>query len=331
MRDKILKLLMQNPHGYVSGEEMASQLGVSRAAVNKHVEKLKAMGCEIDCKRNAGYRLASLSDSLLPEFVEIYRFDAGEAPYTILHYDRVASTNQTAKELAVKGAAHGTVVVAEVQTAGRGRQGRTWTSNAGEGIFCSLILRPPIAPQEAHLFSLMAGVAVARGVSAQGMLPNVGLKWPNDVLCGPRKLCGILCELSADLDGVDYAVLGIGINVNQPTFGQELMGVATSMAMETGRVIPRARVLAAVLAEFFDLYAEAMGEGTPDFASLMEEYAQWSVCLNRPVTAIQGKRQLRGVCVGFGPDGSLRLRDEAGTVHAILAGDVSIRGEGLYA
>ena len=178
MRDKILKLLMQNPHGYVSGRRWQASWGVSRAAVNKHVEKLKAMGCEIDCKRNAGYRLASLSDSLLPEFVEIYRFDAGEAPYTILHYDRVASTNQTAKELAVKGAVHGTVVVAEVQTAGQGRQGRTWTSNAGEGIFCSLILRPPIAPQEAHLFSLMAGVAVARGYRPRECFPTWALNGP---------------------------------------------------------------------------------------------------------------------------------------------------------
>lgn len=330
MRDRILKLLMQNPHGYVSGEEMASQLGVSRAAVNKHVEKLKAMGCEIDCKRNAGYRLASLSDRLLPEFIEVYRFGPGEAPYTILHYDQVASTNQTAKELAVKGAAHGTVVVAETQMAGRGRQGRSWNSSTGEGIFCSLILRPPIPPQDARLLSLMAGVAVARGVSNQAMLTTVGLKWPNDVLIGRRKLCGILCELSADLDGVDYAILGIGINVNQPSFGQELMGIATSIAMETGRTLPRARVLAAVLAEFFDLYDEALGGASPDFAPLMEEYAQWSACLNQPVTAIQGKEQIQGVCVGFGADGALLLQDKSGCTHTILAGDVSIRGDRFY-
>ncbi|MBE5780870.1 MAG: biotin--[acetyl-CoA-carboxylase] ligase [Clostridiales bacterium] len=328
MRAKIIRLLMQNPSEFVSGQEMADQLSISRAAVNKHIDKLRQMGCDILCKPNAGYRLNGLCDLLLPELVEVYRFSPQEAPYEIVHFDSLSSTNQKAKELALKGAEHGTVVVCEEQTEGRGRQGRQWLSKRGEGIYCSIILRPSVPPEQVHQFALMAGVAVARAISALGMLGNVGLKWPNDVLCGSRKISGILCEMSADPDGVEYLVLGIGINVKQQEFPRELWGIATSMAMETGRSCVRPQLLAMILTEFFDLYQEAMVKVS--FEPMLREYVDWSVCVGKQVTVSSHRSRISGRCLGFGPDGALVLRDQEGKMHSVLAGDVSVRGDGMY-
>ncbi|MDL2224635.1 biotin--[acetyl-CoA-carboxylase] ligase [Eubacteriales bacterium OttesenSCG-928-M02] len=329
MRGRILRLLMTNPLGYVSGQEMARLLGVSRAAIHKHVEKLKNYGCDIDCKRNAGYRLISMPDILLPEIVETYRFTDGEAPYTIIHHHVVDSTNQTAKLLCVQGAEEGTVVVAEEQTAGRGRMNRGWDSQPGKGIYTSIILRPTMHPTQAYGLSIVAGIAVARAIAAQG-LEDVGLKWPNDVQLNGKKLCGILTEMSATMDAMEYCVVGIGVNVNQDVFPEELASIATSVHMELGRQVPRGQVLAAILAEFFDLYQAVYVTRDLSFSTLIKEYNDLSVLLDTTVTVTIGNVKLEGTCVGFDTDGALLLEEADGNIRSILAGDVSLRGAATY-
>ena len=326
LRGKILKLLMQNPKGFVSGQEMAEILGVSRAAINKHIDKLKAAGCEIECKRNAGYRLLSVSDKLLPEVVEIYRFADGEAPYTIRFYETVESTNRTAMMLFVGGAEHGTVVVADRQTNGRGRLGRAWTSPGEDGLYFSILLCPRrLAAQEAQRLSIIAAIAVARAVTMVSKRPHVAIKWPNDILIDGKKVCGILNEMQVEVDTVTYAIIGIGINVNNESFPDELQLRATSMFLETGRKTPRAQLLAAVLTEFFDIYDAVYQTREMSFAQVMQEYNSWSACIGKEITVTSPRTSFNGLCKGFDDDGSMLLQDDGGNLHHIASGDVTLR------
>lgn len=303
----------------ISGELMATRLNLSRTAIWKQMQSLQKLGLQIEGKQNSGYRLLQWPDLLLPEVIQFYQ--PGPLCQNIYWHEELPSTNITAKELARQGAEHGTLVVAETQTAGRGRRGRAWDSEKGSGIFASLILRPELPLRRVPMLTLAAGIALVEALHKQG-LKDAWLKWPNDVWIGQRKLAGILSELTGELDRMDFVVVGMGINVQQAQFSEELVNCATSFYRETGFKQNRAELLAQVLVEIqkvLPLLAET------DLGPLLSAWSRHDRLQGQQVNVIEIDRQYTGTALGLTESGALRIRQEDGSETVVLAGDVSIR------
>jgi BirA family biotin operon repressor/biotin-[acetyl-CoA-carboxylase] ligase len=315
----VLAFLAEAGDEFLSGEAISDKLGLSRAAVWKHVNALRAQGYRIDAIPARGYRLVEIPDRLgeLELRPLLNTHDLGQA----LHwFAEVGSTNDVAKRLADEGAAHGAVVVAEAQTAGRGRRGRVWASPAGRNVYLSVVLRPDLPPSRAAELTLLASVALCQAVRQAGV--PAGIKWPNDLLAGGRKLAGILTELATDPDRVQWLVLGIGVNVNirEDELPGELRNIATSLAIERGESVPRTLFAAAVLSaleEWLDRHAE---EGFPP---VREAWKAMSDTLGREVRVRSSDRNLEGVAEDVDDGGALLIRTAAG-LERVLAGDVEM-------
>ncbi|NLY53807.1 MAG: biotin--[acetyl-CoA-carboxylase] ligase [Firmicutes bacterium] len=312
------KLLAAYPRP-ISGEEIATALGISRAAVWKQMQKLQKLGLKIEGRQNSGYKLLEWPDLLLPELIGFYL--AGNLGRHIVWQDSLASTNTTAKELARQGAAHGTLVVAEEQTAGRGRRGRTWISTKGSGIFASLILRPRLPARRVPMLTLAAGVALVEALHAYG-LTNAWLKWPNDVWVGNRKLAGILSELSGELDQVDFVVIGMGVNVQHTQLPAEMAAKTTSFYQETQKTQNRAELVARILLELEQILP--LLEQT-DVTPLLQAWQKHDRLQGKEVNVIETTEQYSGTVLGITPTGALRIALPGGSTKEVLAGDVSIR------
>src|SRR5512144_2853932 len=315
----VLAFLAEAGDEFVSGEAISDKLGLSRAAVWKHVNALRAQGYRIDALPARGYRLVEIPDRLgeLELRPLLNTHDIGEG----LHwFEEVGSTNDVAKKLADEGAAHGEVVVAESQTAGRGRRGRAWASPPGRNLYLSVVLRPDLPPSRAAELTLLASVAVCQAVRQAGV--SAGIKWPNDLVCGGRKLAGILTELAADPDRVQWVVVGIGVNVNlrADDLPDDLRPIATSLAIERGAPVPRTLFAAAVLSaleEWLDLHAE---EG---FAPVRAAWKEMSDTLGREVRVRSSAVDLEGLAEDVDEGGALLVRTSAG-LERVLAGDVEM-------
>lgn len=321
MRSEILTMLRREAGRYVSGEEVSRRLAVSRTAIWKHIRTLKQEGYDIEAHPRLGYRLCRTPDRLLPEEIAA-RLTTAVLGRHIAYRDRVDSTNNEAKKLAAAGCPEGQIVVAEEQTGGRGRLARGWFSPYGKGVWLSVVLRPPFPPQDAPKCTLLAAVAVSRAIRRTTGVA-CGIKWPNDILCDGRKVVGILTEMSAEMDAINYVVIGMGINVNigEGEFPAELSGAATSLAAAAGRPLDRLALCAAVLAELEDAYTQARREG---FAPVLEAWRAASATLGRTVDVIGPDRRFAGVAVDIDADGALLVQTPDGVVK-VLAGDVSIR------
>jgi len=327
-----------NDGAVLSGQQLAIELGISRAAVWKHVEALKKAGYRIEGVRSRGYRLVSCPDRLSGEALS--GMLAGRrlgAKVTVLEVTR--STNSDALALGREGAPEGSVVLAEAQTDGRGRLGRQWESARGVNLYLSLLLRPAIVPALAPQLSLVAGVAVAETLAAEGL--DCRIKWPNDVVLGGggergsareplRKIAGILTEIEAEADRVSFVVVGIGINVNSTTehFSSGLAGRATSFLMETGRRLDRTALAARLLWHMEGAYEAFLTRG---FGALAPRWRALSVLEGRAVEvsgvgARGSEGGSRGICVGIDADGALLLETAPGCVRRVIAGDVTVQG-----
>lgn len=296
----------------VSGETIASALGISRVAVSKHVAALRALGYKIASAPRVGYRLELAPDACLPEAVapllahELWvRCEGGEA---------LGSTNDEAKRLARAGASEGTAVVAARQTGGRGRFGRVWESPPG-GAYVSCLLRPPLSPAEVAPLALVVAVGAARGLASLGL--EAGIKWPNDLECDGRKLGGILLEMAAEADRVDWVVAGCGVNVVAPGHAR---GVAVREHVPQARV---AEVAAAVLDGIAGAYREYLASG---FASAAREYAARATLTGKRVTVrdAAGEQVADGVVTGIDAAGALLLETN-GRTRPVHAGEVTLR------
>lgn len=321
----VLALLSEAGEQFLSGAELGAALGVSRAAVWKRIEQLRGTGYAIEARPRVGYRLQEAPDILVPTRVrqDLHVTRIGRELH---HHVAVASTMTEAARLAEAQAPEGTVVVAEQQTAGRGRLGRTWHSAPGLGIWMTVILRPPLSPMELGPLTLMAAVAVADGIAdATGL--HTGIKWPNDLLADGKKLCGMLTELVAEQDAVRYVLLGIGINVHHSAadFPAELAGTATSIREAAGHPVDRVAVFRSVLTALDREYGEALTDG---FAPVLERWRRGSVTLGCPVTVSGPARTLRGTAEAVTPAGGLLLRLEDGRCETVLSGDVTLSGSG---
>lgn len=319
MMDRLRRILAERQGSFVSGEEIAARMGISRAAVWKRVRALREEGYDIEGSPGAGYRLREAPDRLSVEGVR-----AGVRPggpwgaFVVL--DVTDSTNSRAMEMAENGAPHGTVVVADAQTGGRGRLGRRWVSPPGKNVYVSLLLRPDLPPAGAPNLSLLAAVALADALERLGVPSAV--KWPNDLYLGDRKTAGILAETASDPDRVRHVVIGVGINVNMEAddFPPEISAGATSLRIRAGRRFPRVEVLARFLDSFADRYGEFLSGG---FAALLPDWDRRDFLRGRRVLVRRGRTEGWGVAEGVDPEGALRFRPEgAARAEAVHSGEI---------
>ena len=318
-RNRLLSSLKAAGGNWVSGEELSRRLGVTRTAIWKHVCSLRVEGYVIESSTRKGYLLREALDRLSPSEIEA-TLRTARLGRPIVFEREVDSTNRLARDLAIAGAVEGTIVVAESQTAGRGRKGRSWFSPPGVGIYLSLVLRPRFQPAEAPKTTLLAGVAMA-----ETLLPvvanRVTIKWPNDVLAGGKKVAGILVEAAADIDAIAYMIVGVGLNVNTPPggFPEELQDRATSLAAEIGSPVSRADIIAGFLERFEREYDRVGREG---FGPLIRRWRELSDMTQRRVRVHSFGGPLEGVITGVDDEGILLLKTADGVVERVIAGDV---------
>ena len=320
MKEKVLKLL-QEADDYLSGQEISERFGVSRTSVWKAIRQLEELGYEIEAVRNRGYRLRSEPDILTEEGIRscLYTKWAGRE---IRIYDGVDSTNSEAKRQAENGADHGLLILAEEQTTGRGRRGRAWESKKGEGIFMTLLLKPEIDPANASMLTLVMGMAVRAALEQEAGM-DAQIKWPNDIVCEGKKICGILTEMSAQVDYINHIVIGVGINVHNREFPGEVQKVATSVFLQTGKAVCRAR-LAAETMNCFEVYYEQYLQ-TQNLKALMAEYNRHLINCGRRVQVLDLKKSFTGIARGINERGELLVETENGVI-CVSAGEVSVRG-----
>jgi BirA family biotin operon repressor/biotin-[acetyl-CoA-carboxylase] ligase len=318
-KDDILRLLRTSRSGFVSGAELASAMGVSRTAVWKHVKSLEQEGYGIEAVPSKGYRLLSAPDLIVPGEVqrELRTKTIGRA---IVHRIETGSTNGLAMELALQGAAEGTAVVAEAQTAGKGRRGRSWVSPRGN-LYLSVVLRPAVPVYKAPLITLMGAVAVASAIRKHLGVP-AAIKWPNDILISGKKVCGLLTEMSAEPDRIRHIVLGIGVNVNMDlrVLPSDIRSRSTTLAAEAGRSIDRTKLLKALLTELDHWYRCFLRKE----ADVIVAWQELNETIGKRVAVSGAGDILEGKAAGVDAEGRLILQLDDGTVRQVAAGDVTI-------
>lgn len=308
---------------YISGEELARQLGISRSAVWKAIEELRREGCAVEAVTRRGYRLAAGTDILSAEGIRLLLPE--DTFWSITCLDTVESTNQTAKELAQSGALHGTVVAADGQTGGRGRFGRTFYSPRGAGVYLSAVLRPGVTAEETGMLTIGAAVAVCRAICALSPA-SPQIKWVNDILIGGRKVGGILTEAASGLESgmLEYAVVGIGLNYTTALedFPPELQSTAGSLFPKGApEGLGRNRMSAEILRQLERMAKEGLGRGC------LEEYRARSAVLGKKVWVLRGGRQEEATAVEIDGRGRLVVRWKNGGTESLRSGEVSLRTE----
>ncbi|MCZ8512976.1 biotin--[acetyl-CoA-carboxylase] ligase [Paenibacillus filicis] len=322
MTDRLLELFERANGEFVSGEEISGKLQVSRTAIWKQIERLRTQGYEFEAVPRKGYKLLSKPDKLDVADV-LSRLQTKVLGRELKYYEQVESTQNIAREWVDAGAPEGTLVVAEMQTAGRGRMGRSWHSPKGKGLWMSLILRPSIPINFTPQLTLLVAVAVCRAIRGNLHLP-VGIKWPNDLLIDRKKVCGILLESSAEDERLQHVIVGMGISANlEPRdYSPELAAKATSLAIASGRAIDRTELLCRVMLELEQLYDMYQERGFAPIKSLWEAL---SVTLDRPVAVDTPKGRTEGTAVSIEDSGALVVRLEDGKLVKMYSGDVEMR------
>ncbi len=321
MKSEILSLLRESGD-YVSGQELCEHFGVTRAAVWKAINQLKKEGYDIDAVQNRGYRLVSERELYGKNELES-RIRTRWAGRNVVFYEITDSTNVQAKRLAEQGAAQGTLVVAEEQTAGRGRRGRDWRSPAGSNIYFTLLLRPEYTTDCASMVTLVMALAVREAVQ-EICGTDVGIKWPNDVVVGGKKVTGILTEMSLEGMEIQHVVIGVGINVKEQTFPAEIADKATSLEEAAGKSVSRAALLQKIM-EHFEVDYEKFLQ-TKDLFLLKQGYNGALVNLGREVRVLDPAGEYGGTALGINEKGELLVRTADGSVKEVYAGEVSVRG-----
>jgi BirA family transcriptional regulator, biotin operon repressor / biotin---[acetyl-CoA-carboxylase] ligase len=314
----LLTLLAENATIVISGARIAREIGVSRSAVWRWVQRLREVGVQVKGYPRTGYFLEKVADVLTPDMLR-QRLKGSIFGKRIHHFFKTDSTNRVGMELGYAGEPEGTVVLAEEQSAGRGRAGRAWQSERGTGIYVTLLLRPKLAPVQTPLLTLVAGLSAHSAILAQTGL-NADLKWPNDLIAGGKKLGGILTEMHAEPAAVRFVIVGIGINVNQQKFSGELGSIATSLRIESGKEQSRLELLAKLLREFESDYNRFQREGSADILKRFE--AASSYARGKRVQVSSGTENYEGTTAGLSPEGWLQVERNDGKLMTVLAGDV---------
>ncbi|MFH1837742.1 MAG: biotin--[acetyl-CoA-carboxylase] ligase [Candidatus Omnitrophota bacterium] len=316
IKKELIGFLKKKGDEFVSGEEISSKLGFTRASVWKYMKKLKEEGFLIEAVPRRGYKLKKTPDKLYAYNVQDTLLTKVIGKEKIFHYDTLSSTNDKAYELAEDGEGEGTIIIAETQTNGKGRRGRKWVSPKGDGLYFSIILRPDTEVSEVAAITLVAAISTARAIKNFADL-ETKIKWPNDLLLNGRKICGILTEIKAEPDKIDFLVLGIGLNVN--TTEDKLPPEGTSLREEGKKRIDRNMMLRALLEEFEKNYFLFQAQG---FAPLIEECKNRSSVLGRPVKIEQHNKIICGEAIDIDETGALLVREVSGKVKRIFSGDI---------
>lgn len=321
MKEEILKMLRETD-GYISGQELCNKFGVSRTAIWKVMKQLKEAGYNIEAQQNKGYHIVSAPDVMdAAELKSIWK--PKWVGCEILYFDSIDSTNTKAQELAEKGYPSGTLVVADKQVAGKGRRGRNWESPSGCGIFMTLMLKPDINPNNASMLTLVSALAVARAL-ADITGKDAKIKWPNDIVIDGRKVCGILTEMSAQFDYINNIVIGIGINVNNSSFPEEISATASSLRLLSGgKKYRRAEIIEKIM-EYFEKYYSIFLE-TEDLSALVNEYDAMLVNMKKQVKVLDPKEPFEGKAMGITKTGEL-IVDTWESRKLVSSGEVSVRG-----
>lgn len=321
MKEEILRLL-RSADGYISGQELCNRFGVSRTAVWKAINQLKEAGYEIEAQQNKGYRLMAAPDLMTEAEIKSLMHTEWVAK-EVLYFDTIDSTNTKAQELAEKGYQSGTLVVADKQESGKGRRGRSWVSPSGTGIFMTLMIKPDINPNNASMLTLVAALAVAKAItSVTG--EEAMIKWPNDIVVNGKKVCGILTEMNAQFDYINHIVVGIGINVHNESFPEEISQMASSLMIEAGgKRFHRAQIIAETMA-YFEQYYDTFLK-TQDLSALVREYDELLVNRNKSVRVLDPKEPFDGKAMGITSKGEL-IVDTWESRKLVSSGEVSVRG-----
>jgi len=318
----ILRLFREAGSGFVSGELISRELQVSRTAVWKHINGLRDAGYIIEAIPSRGYHLLSSPDILSVEEVR-EKLNTTRIGRQLVCLPETTSTNADAFHLAEAGAEDGTAVIADAQSGGKGRRGRVWSSPAGVNLYCSVVLRPAIMPHEAPQLTFLSAVAVARAIEQTTAL-RPEIKWPNDVLINGRKVAGLLNEMSAETDRVNFIILGIGVNLNMTLvqFPADVRTPATSLLLEQGLPVNRAQFAATMLGELDRLYTDFLRHG---FGPVRDEWQQRCNANGREIVVSEaGVVTVRGMFQGIDGDGALLVQSPGGMVERILSGDVRV-------
>lgn len=317
IKNKILEILYKKKGDYVPGTDLASNLGVSRTEIWDHVHSLRNEGYIIDSSPKLGYRLVKAPNLLLP--YELRRnLNTKYIGKEIHYFKEIDSTNDVAKELAEEGAEEGTIVIAETQRRGKGRHGKKWISPLG-GVWMTIVLRPRIPPANAPQLTLVTGVAVAETIKNEYRL-DVGIKWPNDIIINEKKVCGILTEVNAEMNAIDYVVVGIGIdaNVDVEEFPPELRDGATSLKKEMDKEISGVKLVQRFSENFEKVYND-FNHGK--FPEILKDWRKFSKTIGSYVEVIKRDQTVRGEAVGVNKDGALILELDDGSLRKIISGE----------
>lgn len=321
MKKKILNILRKSKDEYISGERLSEELGITRAGIWKHIKSLKEAGYVIESISNRGYKLISTpdiidSEEILPLLTTKY------IGRNFIHFDEVDSTNVQCRRACSNNPIEGMVVAAEEQTSGRGRLGRSWISPKGTGIWMSIVLKPNISPMVAPRTTLIGAAAVYTALKEMGI--SVGIKWPNDIVINGKKICGILTEMNAEIERVNYVIMGIGINVNMESFPDELKEKATSLKNELGNEVDRKKLVANILNNFEVFYEEFKNTG--DISRVIEICKEGSLLINKEVRVINGNNEVICTVIDIDDEGELIVKHKDGTIKRVISGEVSVRG-----
>lgn len=318
-RHKLIQLLSENEDTYISGQLLSEQLDISRNAVWKHMNELKKDGYDIEGKAKLGYKIIGYPNKISENTIS-WGLQTDWLGRRIVHYETTASTQRIAHELALNGAKHGTIIIADEQTDGKGRVGRHWQSEQGKGIWMSIILRPNILPYLAPQLTLLTATVLAEVIDElSDVTPQI--KWPNDILIDGMKMSGILTEMQAEQDQISYVIIGMGININQDAedFVEEVSKRATSLKIKTKQTWDMVRIIQLILQKFETKYDQFVNHGFQDVKVKWESYG---FRMNEKLTITTGNETWTGIFSGIAEDGALLIEREA-NIQKVYSGEIA--------
>ncbi|MDT8718734.1 biotin--[acetyl-CoA-carboxylase] ligase [Clostridium sp. 19966] len=326
MKIEILNMLLDNKGNFISGEYISDKLGITRAAVWKYIKSIKEEGYEVESSSKKGYKIIGRPEILT--YTEIKDFlNTKFIGREVIHYSSVDSTNLKAKEINIKDIKSGTVVVSEEQSSGRGRLGRKWVSPFGKGVWMSIILKPDIDPSNAYKLTVITAAAVYNALKANGIESLI--KWPNDILLNGKKICGILTEMSAELNIINNLIIGIGININSKPcdFPEDLISIASSLYIEKNIVFNRKKIMADILNNFELLYESFISSGSIE--SSIDICKNNSAVLSKDILLVKRNESILVKAIDINSEGYLIVQ-EGNDIYPVMSGEVSIRSSRGY-
>lgn len=318
-RAKLIQLLAVSREDYISGQALSEQLQISRSAIWKHMKALETEGYVIEAKPKVGYRILNYPNEM-NEYTLRRGLETNWLAKTLIHKPIVSSTQDIAHELAKKGAEHGTIILANEQTKGKGRMNRAWYSKAGKGIWLSMILRPSIYPYEAPQLTLLSATVIADAIKKMTNL-QPQIKWPNDVLINGKKIAGILTEMHAEQDQIHYVVIGIGLNVNQEIedIPAELQHRASSIQIESNEICDIRKIAQNLLAMFEKEYEAFIHEG---FSKVKNKWESYGYKMGERVWLNMQNQRFQALFLGIAEDGALLMQTEDEDIKRVYSAEI---------